>query len=499
MSNSRQKQLKPRRSIALTSPGGQWPRLFSFLVSVASASAQFSAGPAYSKFALTLEAGERTEVISPLFYSEHYEDITRWAFPPLMSMTHDSGIDSTEFDILYPLLSYDRFGAEYRFHIGQLFNFSGGQMQNETNKDRFALFPIYLQQRSPDSAQNYTSVLPFYGDLKNRFFRDEVHYIMMPLYVRSRKRDVVTENYLYPVFHLRHGDGLHGWQFWPLVGLEEKVPTARTNMWDETELVPGHQKQFVLWPLFLNARSGIGSTNSEHTQAILPFYNLMRSPMRDATTVPWMIGVSITDDRAKGYHEIGAPWPFIVFRRGDTANTSRVFPFYSHATNEFVESTWYLWPVYKYNRVHAEALDRDRTRIFLYLYSDMIERNLEAGTRLRRRDFWPFFTHRKDREGNERLQILAVLEPILPNNKSIERNYSPLWSLWRQEKNARSGARSQSLLWNLYRHESDPKSSSSSALFGLVQRSTTSNGSHWRLFYLPWKKASESSAQASPR
>ncbi len=65
-----------------------------------------------------------------------------------MSYTRDHGIDSVEFDVLYPGLTYDRFGGEYRFQILQLFNFAGGVKDGDTNKHRFSLFPFYLQQRS---------------------------------------------------------------------------------------------------------------------------------------------------------------------------------------------------------------------------------------------------------------------------------------------------------------------------------------------------------------
>jgi hypothetical protein len=333
-------------------------------------------------------------------------------------------------------------------------------------------------------------VLPFYGRLKNRFFRDEVFYVLMPLYVQSKKRDVTTENYVFPIFHLRHGDGLKGWQLWPLLGHEHKVPTVTTNSWGDAIPVPGHDKKFVLWPIFLQQRAGLGGTNEELTQAVLPLYSITRSPLRDSTSVPWLLGVTVTHDRGKKYKEIGAPWPLIVFRRGETATTSRVWPFYSHATNEFLESSWYLWPVYKYNRVHSAPLDRDRTRILLFLYSDVTERNTEARTHRRRRDLWPLYTHRRDWNGSERLQVLALLEPIIPNNKSIERNYSHLWSLWRDERNASTGARSQSLLWNLYRSERTPAGSKRSALFGLVQRGSDANGSRWRWFYWPQKERS---------
>jgi len=102
---------------------------------------------------------------------------------------------------------------------------------------------------------------------------------------------VVTDNYVWPIFHLRHGDSLHGWQFWPLVGQEHKEVTTKTNNWGDVEIVGGHDKSFWLWPIFLNQRTGIGTTNEDHQRAILPFYSSQRSSLRDSTTAPWPITV----------------------------------------------------------------------------------------------------------------------------------------------------------------------------------------------------------------
>ena len=456
------------------------------------ARAQISAGPAFSEFRLTLDAGRRTEILGPVFYSEERDETSQWAIPPLMSYTHDRGVDGTEFDILYPILTYDRTGGEYRFQILQLFNFAGGVKEAETNKHRFSLFPVYLQQISDDPSENYFSLLPIYGRLKNRFFRDEFNFVLLPLYLETRKRDLHTYNYLFPIFHWRTGDGLKGWQFWPLAGHEHKVPTLRTNLWGDAVPVPGHDKKFFAWPLFFDQRAGIGSANEEHTQAFLPLYSFTRSPLRDATAVPFVLGWSSVHDRAKKFHEIGAPWPLIVFRRGETSRTDRVWPLFSRATNQFLESTWYAWPIYKYNRVHSDPLDRDRTRLLLFLYSHTTERNTETGKAKRRRDLWPLYTWRSDWDGNSRLQLFAPLEPILPNSKSIERNWSPLWSVWRDERNAKTSARSQSLLWNLYHRETDTDASRTAALFGLVQHTSNTNESCWRLFWWPEKKAETS-------
>jgi len=449
-------------------------------------------GPIYSRFSLTLEPGTRQEVAGPFFGLEQRGSESEWTLSPLFSHRYDQGIDFEEFDFLYPILTYDRFGDEKRVQFLQLLSFAGGQNQMGKIESRFTIFPIYFQQRSGDPELNYTAFLPFYGNLKNRFFRDEVHFVMFPLYVQTRKKDVITDNYLLPFFDIRHGDGLRGWQFWPIVGMEHKERMTRTNTFDEVQVVAGHEKLFVLWPFFFRNTLGIGTTNLQTQNVLLPFYSIQHSAARDSTSYFWPLGFTKTVDREKKYREWGAPWPLVVFARGEGKTVNRFWPLFGQAKNQYLESDFYLWPVYKYNRATADPLDRERTRIMFFLYSDLIERNLQTHTALRRVDLWPLFTSRHDHNGSERLQILAPLEPLLPNNKSIERNYSPIWSIWRQEKNPKTGAASQSLLWNLYRLEAKPESKKCSLLFGLIQYQSDPDGRRWRLFYLPLGRQSRS-------
>ncbi len=444
------------------------------------------AGLLFDEFDLTLAPGRRTEAMGPFYYSEEQDTQRTWAIPPLFSHTEDPATDSEEYDFVYPLITCDRFGDQYRLHIFQLLSFAGGPTQQESARERFTLFPIYFQQRSSVPSENYTAVLPFYGRLEDRLFRDEIFFVMFPFYIQSRKADVVTDNYLYPLFHLRRGNALRGWQFWPLVGSEHKEITTLTNNFNDVQTVGGHDKLFVLWPLFFQQKTGIGTDNPEWTQGSIPAYSFLRSPKRDATTVLWPF-FSLIDDREKQYREWEAPWPFIVVARGPGKTTTRVFPLFSRARSKYLESGFYLWPVYKYNRIHADPADRRRTRICYFLYSDVTEKNTETGRARRRADCWPLYTYRRDFNGNNRLQILAPLESFVPNNKSIERDYSHLWSVWRSERNPRTGTASQSLLWNLYRRETTPVSRKSSLLFGLFQTRRDDHGRHVRLFYLPLK------------
>ena len=460
-----------------------WAILF-FAIARPVSGFDLDAGPLWHDFELTLAPGHRLEVLGPLFYDQQKETEHTWAIPPLVSYTQDPVVGLKEFDFLYPILTYDRYGSQYRWQLIQILSLAGGPMPDEDIRNRFTIFPLYFQQRSSKPDENYTAVAPFYGHLKHRLFRDDIFFVMFPFYSETRKRDVVTDNYLYPFFHLRHGSGLHGWQFWPLVGHEHKEVTTRTNGFNEVETIGGHDKTFVLWPIFFNDHLGLGTTNASWQQAALPLYSFERSPLRDSTTVLWPF-FSRIDDREKRYREWDAPWPFVEFAKGEGKTTHRVWPFFSRSHSPTLEDNFYLWPIYKYEHANLPPLDRRRTRIVFFLYSALTDTNTETHEAQRRSYLWPFYTRRRDFNGNERLQVLALLEPFVPGSHKIERDYSPLWSLWRSEHNPRAGAQSQSLLWNLYRRDATSDRKKISLLFGLFQYQSGPEFKRWRLLYIP--------------
>jgi hypothetical protein len=485
------------------------------------AGADWNAGFLSDQYSLTLEPGQRTEALGPLFYSQERDTERTWAVPPLFSRTLDDATDVEEIDFLYPLLTYDRFGKEYRWQLFQLLSFAGGQSQNEEMSRRFTVFPLYFQQRSQIPSKNYTALFPIYGNLQNRLFRSEISFALWPIYVKTvrrpsasslpddpflqlsnrylsaRRGDITTYNYFFPIFHLRYGNGLSGWQLWPLVGQEQKQVTQVTNSWGDLEMVPGLKKQFVLWPFWFDEHRDIGSENPEHAQGLVPFYNFLRSPQRDSTSYLWPLGVTVTDDRLRQYHEIDAPWPIVVFAHGEGKTTHRILPFFSLASSTNLVSNSYLWPLYKYNRVQSGTLDLERRRIFFFLYVGVNEYNTETGAARKRNDFWPLFVHRRDFNGNTRFQLLAPIESVLASSKSIERNWSPLTAVWRAEKNPETGGASQSLLWNLYRRETSPTAKKCSLLFGLFQYQSDAEAGRWRVFYLPLTKSQKDSKHVS--
>jgi hypothetical protein len=280
------------------------------------------------------------------------------------------------------------------------------------------------------------------------------------------------------------GNNLEGWQFWPVVGHEIKGVTYATNNFGDVTTIGGHDRWFAAWPLWFNQKNGLGTTNAQVTHGFLPAYVVLRSPLRDSTSVLWPFFTKV-EDREKKYWEWQGPWPLVGFARGEGKTLNRVLPFYSHGKTSTHETRSYAWPIFRENRFRSAPVDRRRTRLLFFLYSDIVEKNTETGAARKRRDLWPLFTSKEDFNGDTRLQVFAPLEPVLANNKSIERNYSPLWSVWRDERNPRAGASSQSLLWNLYRRDATPEAKKVSLLFGLFRYVKDTEGKHLRLFYVP--------------
>ena len=393
-----------------------------------------------------------------------------FAIPVLFSSKSSSRPDHSEWDVLYPLMSYDRYGKEWRWHFLQIFRLSGGEGQAGDWK-RETVFPVYFRQKSDDPEKNYWALFPFYGTVKNRFRRDEIRAAVFPLYVRTRKSDVTTRNYLAPFFHLRRGNQLRGWQLWPLAGWETKGITAKTNILGEASLVGGHKKLTIAWPFYLRDRTGIGAENAKEQRALLPFFSSTRSARRDSFTAPWPIGLTLTQDREKKYREIGLPWPFLVFARGEGKTTSRIWPLFGSASNnKSLTSRFYAWPIYRRRTLETELVAERQTRWGFFLFAEKCRTQKESGISTFRRDLWPLFTWRASSEGGRRrLQVLAVLEPFFPANETMERHYSPLWAVWRSSRSSGARERSQSFLWNLWRREVDGEGRRSAVLFGLVR------------------------------
>ena len=468
-------------------PATRWNTL-GYLAAVAGAllsgttQAGVEAGPAWHDFPLTLQPGTGTEAFGPIWGQEQGDGARTWRFSPLISHHEDAGTERSEYEALYPLFTYDRFGTEYAARFLQFFELTGSTTVDGEARDRRTIFPFFFYQKSTNPTNGYFAILPFYGHVRNRLFRDEVSFVLAPLWVSSKKRDVQTDNLLLPFFSWRHGGGVRGWQVWPIIGSEKKEVTHRKDADGEDEVIPGYSRQFFPLPFFIHESTGLGTDSAITNRFYFPFYTQTRSAAMDHTSVMFF---GHRTNRVDQFSEWSTPWPFIGWANGPGKTARRLFPLFGHAHSPSLSSDFVLWPLYTHKGAHGPAFQRDRTRLLYFAYSDQRLANPDTGDEFRRRDLWPLFTYRRDLNGQKRLQILAPAEPLLPNNKSMERLYSPVWSLYRAESDPKTQRASQSLLWNLWRRDVTADTRRTSLLFGVIKTEKSAAGRQWRFFWRP--------------
>lgn len=451
-------------------------------VLAAAADRHFSAGPLIAHVPLTLEPGEAWEAAGPLWYDQQTEDFHLRGVPPFWTRYDEPYLENTDVYVVPPLYSRHTYGEDRTWQIFQLIRYVHQVGVDDRVTDRFVVFPLVFWQNSTDPDQRYRAIMPFYGRVKGRLFRDEWSFVLFPLYLQTRKRDVVTDNYVAPIVHVRRGNGLRGWQVWPLVGHETKEPTTRTNLVGETAVIPGHRKFNLVWPLYWRHDLGLGGDDERRIRGLLPLWWSDRAPTRDHHSVLWPF-FSWTDDRAEQYRQWNLPFPFFAIARGEGKTLDRYWPIYSYGHKPGVESGLWFWPLYRWRRLEGENFTLEKKTVAIVLYRDIEQTKREAGTTRRTRASWPFFLAENEPDGRRRLQVPALFEP-LNDGRGVRRNWSPLWSLYRREDNPAAGASSESLLWNLWREDTRDEVTRGSLLFGLVQYQAAPDARRWRLFGL---------------
>jgi hypothetical protein len=388
--------------------------------------------------------------LGPLLMSSRSTDgeVSQFAFRPLFFWREEHGARRLEWDLVYPLVTYRRSEGDWEFKFLEIMTARGEGSPQVGREERADFFPFYFSGVR-ENGEKYSGVMPFGGHIYNRLFWEEFEWVLFPLYARTVRTGVETRYFPWPLVSVTRGvnpeDDHRGFRIVPLYGQEKKAGVF--------------EKYFALWPLFLYQRTGLDGDEPEDVLSFLPFYVARRSPNWDQTVVLWPLYVH-TDDRAKKYEQWDVIWPIFKYARGEGRQTFILFPLYMEdhkvLKDEYLmrEITYddfaVLFPLYIRQREEIIGSRKARDRILWYLYSDTRQEGADGSSR--RVDAWPFVRYERDREGSVVFQSLALLEAFLPGNEWIERNYSPLWSLYTYRANP-EGETVHSFLWNFLRHE----------------------------------------------
>jgi hypothetical protein len=400
----------------------------------------------------TLESGQ---YIGPFFFTKSTPAGELQGFRPLLLQARAGDKESDYF--LYPLFTWEKQTGFSSFSFFQLINRRRSADAAQPEVRSFDVWPFYFSKETGDPATTYHALFPIAGTIKQRLGYDRLHFILFPLYLQTEQAGVRILNTPRRVVHfisvqpemvgsrvthapwpfLRFidGDGHHGFEFWPLFGHR-----GRAGDYD---------KQFWLWPLFYRQATQLGEPQPTVRIGALPFYTRDTAPGLVSENYVWpFFGYTHRTEPVR-YDERRYLWPFLVQGRGEQRYVNRWAPLYTHSNYKGHDKTWIVWPLYRHAEWQDEGIAQEKNQLLYFLYWSQTQRSLAnpAAAPAHKTHFWPLLSVWNNGAGRRQVQFLSPLEVFFPTNDPIRQLYTPLFALYRYDRQSDTASR-HSLLWN---------------------------------------------------
>ncbi len=319
-----------------------------------------------------------------------------------------------------------------------LFNYDW-RFSSEKNYREGSFFPIYFFKKGYGSKYDYAAIWPLGGTIKNFFGKDQSDWFLWPMWVRTYKGEQINYWMPWPFINIRKGDS-KGLGLWPLGGHFYKE-----NYFDE---------RYILWPFFYRHQYWKPQKNLK--TGFLPFYAYEKSDNIEDLSIIWPIW-GRRWEKNPHYEEYRILWPLWVQGDGDCYYVNRWAPFYTYSENKIHKSNkkWLMWPFIKQQNWIEKSVAIHQEQFLYFLFWHQEQKNLNTGEFLgNKTHFWPFYSYWDDGKGREQIQMLSPFEVFFQNNKVIRELYTPLFNLYRYEKN--NDEIYQSFLFNCFYEKNNP-------------------------------------------
>ena len=329
-------------------------------------------------------------------------------------------------DYLWPLFTQKGFKEETYAR----FLFLGWHADFPGPRERTWLLPFYYQGTAQDGT-NYAALFPFGGRICEFLGRDQVEFALFPLLARSRVNDVKTLSVLWPIFSRTQGDRVERFRVWPLYGT--------------SQLEGEYRKRFICWPLYTSVKF-TNPRNPGGGYILFPFYGRVTT---DKATNRWYLPPFFRFSEGGGQRIIYAPWPFIQRSDGDVQKRY-LWPLVGTKKVGTVTRNFWAWPIIWNSRVEYTDHDVMRRNVLPFYYSEkkVVTRSSEKSdvgeVAERYWKIWPLMSWERTEEAS-RFRLLELWP--LRRMAGIERNWAPLWTLYRRAENDQGVE--HRLLWGL--------------------------------------------------
>jgi hypothetical protein len=384
------------------------------------------------------------------------------AVRPLFAALYEPERDRLLREFVWPLAMIKRFRGETYWRCLTGF---GHDFDNTAtgSRNRHVVLPVLFFGRDADD-KAYFAVFPVGGRIREFLGRDEITFVLFPLYTHSSYSDVSAHDVLWPLISWAHGSDMRRFRFFPFYGR-----SVNEGRWT---------KQFVMWPVWTSASYDYDGGKGDGF-LLFPFVGRSRTAKSESWTVlPPLFKWSTGD----GMSELNCPWPFVQYRSGDI-DKLYIWPLWGRRSGAGVDSSFLLWPVGS-----REVIDRGssvvrRVRILPLIHYESITEKVEVQDPEdeRKKDvelvssryfkLWPLMSYRRE-DDVARVRMLDLWP--LKNTPAIERNLAPFWTLYSRVRSDECSE--DELLWGLFRRRRDSAGSRHLSVFPLFSLGSSSFG-----------------------
>lgn len=273
-----------------TRPEGESPRdyrqfLFLYEQTEAAGQSELFVHPFYSHYGNQERAYDYHTVLYPIFYSHGTNFWNRWTF---------------------------------------LYFFTGDDFYHEDSADDTDLFlsPLFHLGFGEAEKEDYISVFPVYGSLRNKLGWSELSYFMFPVYATWAHRDYRAYGILWPLIMWGGSPTRNDFRVFPLYSSKKHFGK--------------YERKTVLWPFFQWGSEGLDKVEPRHYFFSFPFYGRKWSDDGNlyAHTFLWLpfLGgfVAWGGDDARNSFQMNAFWFLYQYGYNEDPTIYRhiIFPFY---------------------------------------------------------------------------------------------------------------------------------------------------------------------------
>lgn len=414
-------------------------------------------GPFFSSWT-DVHGNQRTRFLGPV--GEHMvspDEDTLHAFRPLYYTWRVENEDVRRSEVLWPL--YVRRSREERVYWRFLLTFFWNwDVEDSESRWRLWSLPFYFQGRDTHG-ESYVALFPLAGRIHEFFFWDRIDFMLFPLYMESRLKEIEATSYLWPIYSRASGPGVDRFRIFPFYGYSDMENVGR--------------KIFVLWPFWNQVRYTMPKSQGKGW-ILFPLLGHLR--LTDQETW-WLLPPIFRYSSGEDQNRLFAPWPIVQMEEGEV-DKFYIFPIYGRKQHRGIDRRFLLWPIGHYEK--SEQVTGSKTKFFVVPFvqhfrkkpSEVMGGDAQSSSYTK---IWPLFSHLSKEDGD--IRRTAFLELNLLRGGAVERNYAPFWQFYVREQ-VRDEVDTE-IFWGLYRYAARGEEYRYRSLFPLFSWSRGEDEGHF--------------------